>query len=122
MNTIPGSHKYGFAPILLLLALLALTAAAGHKMTVEAYVESGASIVGEARYHSTPVAGAIVRAFAPDGAKLAETKTDEAGRFTFTAQYRCDHRIEVNDAGHKGTVTVPAGDLPQNLPAYKPAK
>lgn len=105
-----------------LAAALLLMAAGFHKMTVEAYVESGAKIVGEARYHSTPVTGALVRALAPDGAKLAETKTDDAGAFSFTAKYRCDHRIEVNDGGHKGTITIPAGDLPASLPAYSPVK
>jgi nickel transport protein len=90
--------------------------AIAHKMTVEAWVESGATVAGEARYHKTPVVGAAVKVTAPDGAVLAETKTDDEGKFRFEVKHRCNLTITVTDGGHRGTASIPADDLPDSLP------
>ena len=112
------SRKRGFAIILILVMCLSVNAFA-HKMRVEASVESGATIVGSAHYHKTPVAKAEVRVIAPDGKVLLKTKTNGKGEFSFEATHRCDLRIEVIDTGHKGKATIHAEDLPADLPPYK---
>jgi nickel transport protein len=90
-----------------------------HKMNVDAYVASGSKIKGSAAYHKTPIVNAKVKALAPDGKVLAETKTDEKGNFSFKVDVRCDLKVVVIDGGHKGSTAIPAEDLPESLPAYK---
>jgi nickel transport protein len=105
-------------PAALLLLLLPASALA-HGLHLDVYVVEGASIEGEAYYNGAKAVGAKVEVFAPDGRKLGETKTDENGMFTFKAEYYCDHRFVVTDAGHRASATVPAEDLPSDLPKYR---
>lgn len=107
-----------FPGLVLLGLVLAAPAAWGHGVELFAAVE-GTEIRGTLRYaDGTRITGAPVRAYDADGALLAETTTDEGGRFTLTPACRCDHRI-VGDAGegHLGSYTVKAGELPASLPA-----
>ena len=113
------SSKRDLALILIMVLCLSVNVFA-HKMRVEASVESGATIVGSAHYHRTPVANAEVRVIAPDGKVLLKTKTNAEGEFRFEATHRCDLLINVIDTGHKGKATIPAEDLPADLPPYKP--
>lgn len=113
------SNKHTIALIAILIFTLSTNAFA-HKMTVEASVESGATVVGSAHYGKTPVVEAEVRVIAPDGKILLKTKTNDKGEFTFEVTHRCDLKIEVREGGHKGTTTLPAEDLPADLPPYKP--
>lgn len=89
-----------------------------HGINLFATVE-GAAIQGTLNFaDGSPAAHAPVTAFAPDGSKIAETTTDETGRFTFLARVRCRHRL-VGDAGqgHRGLFTIAEEDLPASLPA-----
>ena len=90
-----------------------------HSLHLDVYVESGATIRGEAYYHDSQAAGARVEVLAPDGEILGETETDEEGLFTFEASFRCDHRFVVTHMGHRATETIPAEDLPDSLPPYE---
>ncbi len=99
--------------------LVSPLAAWAHGLHLDVYVVEGASIEGEAYYHGAKAAGAKVEVFAPDGKKLGEMETDEEGMFVFKAEFRCDHRFVVTDSGHRATATIPAEDLPGDLPAYK---
>jgi nickel transport protein len=101
-----------------MLMLVAPVAAMAHALHLDVYVVEGANIEGEAYYQGAKAAGAKVEVFAPDGKKLGETKTNDDGIFTFKAEYRCDHRFVVTDLGHRASATVPAEDLPDDLPAY----
>lgn len=89
-----------------------------HHLHIDVYVEAGATIRGEAYYHDSKAAGAKVEVFAPDGKKLGELKTDENGEFVFEAKFKCDHKFTVTDSGHQASASVPAEDLPDNLPDY----
>ncbi len=98
------------------IALVPATAHA-HKLNVYAEVR-GTAIHGEAYFAGqVPAQDAAVEAFAPDGRKLAETKTSAEGRFTIEAKHRCAYRLVVNaGSGHGGQYTLPAEDLPESLP------
>ena len=81
--------------------ILLASSALAHGIHVDAHVHDR-TIHGSAYYHADePVVFAKVTAFDPSGKVLAKTTTDEEGRFSFEAKYRCDHRILV-DAGYKG--------------------
>lgn len=97
---------------LLLAGLLVAPLAWGHGIDVFATVE-GDSIHGTLRYaDQTPIAGASVVAYGPDGAVIVETHSDAEGRFTLPVTQRCDYRIEGDaGAGHTGTYTVPESEL-----------
>lgn len=109
------AHRVTLAAVVAI-ALVPATAHA-HKLSVYAEVR-GTTIHGEAYFAGqVPAQDAAVEAFAPDGRKLAETKTDAEGRFTIEARHRCAHRLVVNaGSGHGGQYTLPAEDLPESLP------
>jgi nickel transport protein len=104
----------------MLLAGIFLAASAApaeaHKMNVFAYAD-GRSISGEAYARGgSPIKAARVTAFDPAGEILAETTTDDAGKFTFPLKFLCDHRIEVDAGdGHSAEFTVGADELPTDL-------
>jgi hypothetical protein len=90
-----------------------------HKLCLFATAD-GRCISGQAYVRDgEPVREAVVSIFAPDGKKLAEVKTDAQGNFTWTAPFRCDHRLVVDGGeGHTAEYTLPASELPESLPAY----
>lgn len=79
----------------------------------------GARLVGRAHFGAgVPVRGGSVRVSTPDGALLAELRTDDEGKFAFDAAWRCGHVFELNTVdGHHAEYTVPAEQLPAQLPA-----
>lgn len=109
------------ASILILIAIgLIATAprARAHGINLFATVQ-GTTIEGTLVYaDGTPAPGATITAFAPDGSSIGEATTDQTGRFTFQARYRCRHRL-VGDVGqgHRGLFTIPEDELPDSLPA-----
>ena len=106
---------------LLALALLGgvayATPAAAHKVVVFATAQAK-TIEGEAYFRGgTPVREAKVTVVGPDEQVLGEARTDEEGRFTFGVQVRCDHKLIVDvGEGHAAEYTVPADELPDDLP------
>jgi nickel transport protein len=51
---------------------------------------------------------------------LAKTKTDENGRFSLEAKWRCDYHLEAEtDDGHGGEYVLKAAILPGDLPLRK---
>lgn len=51
------------------------------------------------------------------GATLAETKTDEEGKFSFPAEFRCDYHIQAKtDDGHGSEYLLKSSLLPSDLP------
>jgi nickel transport protein len=99
-------------------SLFSATPADAHKVNVFAYAD-GATIQGEVYVRGgDPVRGATITVFDPSGAELGTALTDDEGEFTLEARFRCDHRV-VADAGggHAAEYTVPAGELPDGLPA-----
>ncbi len=90
-------------------------AAIAHGIDIFATVE-GENIQGKLQYADhTPIPGVAVTAYAPDGAVIAETTTNEEGRFKFPISRHCDYKI-VGDAGdgHTGTYTLAASELPDH--------
>jgi len=83
----------------------------------------GALIRGEVHYHGqTPAAGLTVIAFDDAGEEIGQAKTDDQGKFTLQARFRCDHRLLVQTAdGHGAEFTVKADLLPPSLPVRTPA-
>ncbi len=97
--------------------LVIASPAAAHKVSVFAAVQ-GKAISGEAYFRDgAPVRGARVMVFDAAGAKIGETQTDAAGRFSFEPRRRCDHRFMVDGGdGHAAQYTVRADELPASLP------
>jgi nickel transport protein len=109
-----GAVPFGFAVIA---SVIFATPAAAHKASAFATVQ-GKAISGEAYFRDgSPIRNAQVTVLDPDGGKLGETKTDQAGKFSFEPCRRCDHRFVVDGGdGHVAQCTVEAGELPAGLP------
>ncbi len=88
-----------------------------HNMNMFAVVEAGA-IQGEVFGRgATPFADVKVTAFGPAGDVLAETRTDDSGKFSLVPTRRCQWRlVATTDDGHQAEYTVPAVELPSSLP------
>ena len=57
-----------------------------------------------------------IQILAPDGSQIAQTQTDDAGRFSITATRRCDHRIVAETAdGHQAEYVLGAAELSSAL-------
>ena len=99
-----------------LLVVACVAPAEAHQIDVFASVD-GRSISGQAKMMGgSPIESARVTAFGPAGEILAETITDDSGQFTFSIEFRCDHRIEVDAGeGHLGRHTVETSELPTDL-------
>jgi nickel transport protein len=96
-----------------------------HQVHVFATAE-GCTIRGEVYVRGgEPVRKGTVKALGPSGDALGETTTDDEGKFSLPAQYRCDYRLVVDaGGGHTAEYTLPADELPESLPlpaAEKPA-
>ena len=89
-----------------------------HRLNVFASTD-GAVIQGTVYFQGLiPARKAPVTVLDPDGALLAETVADDAGRFAFQATRRVDHRIVADlQDGHRATFVVPAAQLPPSLTA-----
>ena len=106
------------APMFLTLLLVASASPAeAHRLKAFATVE-GSTIMGSAYFPGMGVArGVDVQVLAPDGSLLAETATDDQGRFTVKVRQRVDHRIIVDSGdGHRAEYLVRADELPESLP------
>jgi hypothetical protein len=111
------------APVRMAAAVAALLAAwpflaDAHALFLYATAE-GAIIRGEAvSLPADPVPDARIRVLGPGDSLLGDTTTGSDGAFAFEARRRCDHRLVLMTAdGHRATFTVPAEELPAELPA-----
>ncbi len=104
------------------LIFLSSSSVLAHNMEVFATVE-GKTIQGKASFHDgTPASNADVRAFDPAGEEIGRTKTDDQGKFSLPARFRCDHRLLVDTGdGHGAEYTILAKTLPADLPPHGPA-
>ena len=100
-----------------LVLLACASSALAHSMYVFAEVD-GTTIRGKAYFRGNiPARGMTVTAFDPAGERLGQTKTDQQGRFTLMARFRCDHRLVVDTGdGHGAEFKVVAAQLPEDLP------
>jgi nickel transport protein len=107
--------------LVIALALFPVPAMA-HKLNLFVNAD-GKTIHGEAYFRGhVPARGAKVVAWAPGGEKLGETTTDDDGKFTLAAAYRCDYKLVVDAGdGHGAEFTLPADQLPQDLPPLGPS-
>lgn len=125
---LPSSHRVlavGLARCWLLAlsgAMLLATPVLGHQIHVVAHAR-GAMIQGEAYFRGKiPARNVKVTALDPAGRIIGQTRTDEQGKFTLEAKYRCEHRLIVDTGdGHGAECTVAAGQLPDSLPTRSPA-
>ena len=110
------SARWLLSALLLLIAFPASLAFA-HKLKAFGFAE-GAAIHGSVYFSGNVAAqGVRIQVFDPDGALLAETTSDDDGRFTITARRRVDHRIVADSGdGHRAEYIVPAHELPPALP------
>ena len=107
------------ASVAVLCLFLFASPAFAHKVNVYAYAE-GEKVHVRAYSRSAPVKNAQILVYAPDGAKIFETKTDEKGECVFDALFREDLKIEVNAGeGHIANYLLKADELPANLPTYE---
>ena len=88
-----------------------------HNIRVFAAVD-GKTIHGLVTYQGgEPVKNCTVTGHDAADEVLAKTKTDEEGKFSFEAQWRCDYHVEAEtDDGHGGEYVVKAALLPADLP------
>lgn len=109
-------------PLLVLMICIATSMprmASAHKMYVFAAVQ-GDRIEGEVYYQGgNPAPDAQIIVTGPDGTTLDQAVADQEGRFRFEPRWKMDYRI-VADAGfgHRAEYTVPADELPSDLPAF----
>lgn len=97
--------------------VLICPAAAAHRLNVFATAD-GAQIHGSTYFSDDkPARDVLVHVLGPDNQKLGETRTNDRGKFDYTAQHACDHTFVVETIdGHRGTFTVKAAELPETLP------
>jgi nickel transport protein len=104
-----------------MLATLLVVAGTGgaeaHRLKAFATVE-GATIGGLAYFPGMGLArGVSVKVLAPDESLVAETTTDDQGRFTVLVRQRMDHKIVVDTGdGHRAEFLVRASEFPEFLP------
>lgn len=105
-------------PILTAALVLAASPAFAHKLKVFAGTE-GAAIVGTAYFAGGGKAvGGAGRLLGPDGAVVAEFRTDAEGGFRLPVALRQDYRVSVDSGdGHVAETMVSAAELPESLPA-----
>ena len=107
---------------LMILAVLTATWSAApalaHKMVVFATGAEGA-IEGEVYFHGgEPARNVKVTLVAPDDQVVGETATDQEGKFRFPIRFRREYRVIADaGAGHGAEYTVPADELPGDLPS-----
>ena len=88
-----------------------------HKTSVFAHAH-GKEIHGEVVADGdAAMGGAKITAYGPSGETLGETVADEQGQFTLKVTRRCDWKIVATGDGHRASFTVPADELPLDLPA-----
>ena len=92
---------------------------AAHKLYVFATVR-GKIIEGEVYYQGgDPASDIHVAIIGPDDATLQEAQTDQDGRIRFEPRWRIDYRLAADAGfGHRAEYTVPAAELPLDLPPY----
>jgi len=112
-----GGLPIGWLALAVLGGTLYPAPAFAHKLNLFAYAE-GKTLQGEAYFRGgDPVRNAAVTVFDAEGRKLGDATTDEEGKFTFEARFGCDHKLVVDaGAGHCAEYTVPADELPGDLP------
>ncbi len=108
-----------------LTALLLMTGTGGaeaHRLKAFATVE-GSSINGSVYFAGMGAArGVDVKMLAPDGRLVAETTTDDQGKFAMTAPQRIDYRIVADTGdGHRAEFLVRAAEFSESLPLQDPA-
>jgi len=96
--------------------------ALAHKVNVFAYVE-GDTVITESYFNDgRKCRDCVVEVLDDKGRKLLEGKTDEEGRFSFRPPARTTLLIRLTASmGHLAEYTIPATDLPENLPASAPS-
>ena len=108
------------------LTALLLTAGAGgaeaHRLKAFASVE-GTTVNGSVYFAGMGAArGVDVKMLGPDGSLVAETTTDDQGKFAMTVPQRMDYRI-VSDTGdgHRAEFLIRAAEFSELLPSQDPA-
>ena len=118
-----GRRRHGLGrqfALAMILAALINPQAWAHKANVFAAAQ-GKTISGEAYFRDgTPVRGARVTVFDPEGKPLAESQTDAKGKFSVPIVRRCNHRVVVDAGdGHVAEYLVRAEEIPADLPDKK---
>ena len=112
-----GALRIEWMALALLTGTCAAEPALAHKMVVFA---TGAdhAIEGEAYFHGgDPARDVEVTLLGPNDQVLGQTTTDREGKFRIPIQFRCDYRVIADaGAGHGAEYTVPADELPDDLP------
>jgi nickel transport protein len=109
-------YFYGITVILIYFFLG--SSAWAHGVRISALAD-GKTILGQVTFQGgEPVKNCIVRGHDNADEVLAETKTDDNGRFSFEARWRCDYHLEAEtEDGHGGEYAIKASLLPSDLPS-----
>jgi len=107
--------------VTLLLSAVAIPLAHAHRLDLFVTAD-GAIIQGTATYApGGPAQRGTVTFQAPDGTELGEVELGSDGSFAFQTPFRCDITVTVDTPdAHRARATIPAAELPQALPAWRP--
>jgi len=115
--------RIGFCALLICVGALNAAPALAHKMHVFA-TSDGGMIRGEVYFQGkVPAQQVKVTLLDPAGEVLGEPTTAANGKFTFTARFRCDHRLLAESGpGHAAEFIIEAKHLPEGLPVREPPR
>jgi nickel transport protein len=109
---------YCYRISVILIYFFLASSAGAHGVHISALAD-GKTILGQVTFQGgEPVKNCIVRGHDNADEVLAETKTDDNGRFSFEARWRCDYHLEAEtEDGHGGEYVLKASLLPSDLPS-----
>jgi nickel transport protein len=98
--------------ILTALMLIPCRVAQAHKVSIFATAQGGV-IDGECYFSGGGApSGAMLQVLGPEGKKIGDAKTDEAGRFKYEPKTAVDHTFVLNTGdGHRAEFTVTAAEI-----------
>jgi len=96
------------ASVTLAHTLYLFAAADGEKIAGRVYLRGG-----------TGVPDAVVKVYVAGKESVGEFRTDDEGRFSFSAPYRCDYVLRaITEDGHQAEASIHADELSPSLPEW----
>ncbi len=116
-----GWVRCGVCALSLLIVAGLTSPVLAHKITLFAAVR-GALIEGQVSLQGgAPAPDTRLTIYDGTGREVIKLVTDKGGKFRFEPQYLSDYRVVANAGlGHKAETTIPASQLPADLPQVAP--
>jgi hypothetical protein len=116
-----GAARIGVCTLALLIVIGVSAPVQAHKITLFAAVR-GALIEGQVSLQGGAAApDTRLTIYDGTGREVVKLVTDQEGKFSYEPRYRSDYRVVANAGlGHKAETTIPASQLPADLPLVIP--